>query len=126
MAKKELSDNLKKLSINLKLHRDETGMSQREVGEKLGVMGSTVALWETGARAPSLEMVSRLADLYDTSVDLLLGRGSAAMGRSHVLGFIMDKLEPEQQKALLYVGVSMISMPPEDLQKFLAFHGMEI
>lgn len=41
---------------------------------KLGIAKSTYAGYENGYRLPSLQSLSKIADLFDTSVDYILGR----------------------------------------------------
>ena len=48
--------------------RRERGLSQEQLGEKLGVTNKTVSRWETGNNMPDLDILVELADLY--SVDL--------------------------------------------------------
>jgi transcriptional regulator with XRE-family HTH domain len=40
-------------------------LTQRALGQKLGVEGSYVAFIESGRRKPSLRLVARLADILD-------------------------------------------------------------
>ena len=54
--------------------RKERGMSQEELAEKLQLTRQTISKWETGASTPDLELLARLAELLDISVDGMLGR----------------------------------------------------
>ena len=56
--------------------RTKTGLSQSQLGEKLGVSGKAVSKWETGRAKPGIDIVSRLADLLGVSVDDLLNTPS--------------------------------------------------
>ena len=59
--------------------RKERGLTQQQLGEKLGVTGRTVSRWETGKYMPDLGVLQELAALLGVSVDtLLLGERSAA------------------------------------------------
>lgn len=59
----------------LRLLRQEQGMSsQQALAEALGVSQSTVANWEGGRREPSFELMGRVADYFQVTVDYLLGR----------------------------------------------------
>ena len=60
------SDTLKAMRISL-------GLTQKSLGEKIGVTSVTIGNWERGARAPSFDLLSKLAEALDTSVDILLG-----------------------------------------------------
>ncbi|AST93046.1 hypothetical protein BC6307_18170 [Sutcliffiella cohnii] len=55
--------------------REDKGWSKTEVARRLGMKTvSTYANWEYGLRTPDKEMLARIADLYETSTDYLLGR----------------------------------------------------
>ena len=60
-----LSDNIKRL-------RKEKGISQEELAEKLNVVRQTVSKWENGLSVPDAEMLMRIADTLDTTVNILL------------------------------------------------------
>lgn len=49
-------------------------MTQKELGDALGVTSVTVGNWERGVRLPSFELLAKLADVLGTSLDVLLGR----------------------------------------------------
>lgn len=51
------------------------GFKLIDCAEKLGVGIPTLSAWERGAKNPTLENLEAMADLYDVSVDYLLGRG---------------------------------------------------
>ena len=58
----------------LKEIRIKKGLTQTELGEKVGVKQSTFTNWENGKREPNFEIVIKLADLLEVSVDWLFGR----------------------------------------------------
>ena len=45
-----------------------------EAAELLGISQPTLSAWETGNKAPSVEGVEKMADLYGVTTDFLLGR----------------------------------------------------
>ena len=45
-----------------------------EAAEFLGISQPTLSAWETGNKAPSVEGVEKMADLYGVTTDFLLGR----------------------------------------------------
>ena len=49
-------------------------MTQQDLSEVLGISKAAYGWYETGRNNPSLESIVRLADLYDTTTDYLLGR----------------------------------------------------
>lgn len=63
---------------NLKSIRIDAGMTQRFLSEMVGVTSVTIGNWERGVRQPSFELLPKLADALDTSIDALLGRHKAS------------------------------------------------
>ena len=59
---------------NLKTLRASEHLSQTKLGEALGVCNQTVSFWEIGKREPGLDMLLKIADYFQVSVDYLLGR----------------------------------------------------
>ena len=57
-----------KIGSFLKKLRNETGLTQEQVAEKLNVSRRTVTRWETGVNMPDLGILVEIADFYD--VDL--------------------------------------------------------
>lgn len=56
----------------LKMFRKQSGMTQEALAEKLGVSRQAVAKWEKGESMPDLPSCIRLADLFGTTVDMLV------------------------------------------------------
>lgn len=57
----------------LKQLRKEKGMTQIDLAKAIGVSNGTVAMWETGKRRPSFELLERLSDVFDHRLDYILG-----------------------------------------------------
>lgn len=62
------------LPERLKEMRTKLSLSQREIADALDLSPSVVSAYETGERTPSVEILLRLADLYQCSTDYLLGK----------------------------------------------------
>lgn len=54
--------------------RIDSDLSQRQLGEILNVSQRSYSHYETGTRAIPLELLIRLADYYETTIDYLVGR----------------------------------------------------
>ena len=74
--RKEL--HLKQLGERLRTARRQAGYTQQQVAEALGIGRSTIATWETGQNDVDSATLRRLAELYGTSTDALLGVESRA------------------------------------------------
>lgn len=66
-----------KLDETLRRLRTERRMSQKELADRLSVSPQSVSRWENGQAYPDMETLPRLADIFQVSVDRLLGRESS-------------------------------------------------
>lgn len=60
------------LGYKLKSLRVSQQLSRKQVAELVGVSVSTIGLYESGERLPSLPILIKLATQYKTSIDYLL------------------------------------------------------
>ena len=60
------------LGERIKNQRTRSGLSQERVAELVGVSRQSVTKWESGQSAPSTEKLFRLAEIFGTTVDMLL------------------------------------------------------
>lgn len=61
------------LSENIGCLRREWGMTQEQLAEAMGVSFAAVSKWERGVSAPELGTMLELADLFEVSLDALVG-----------------------------------------------------
>ncbi|MDO4274650.1 MAG: helix-turn-helix transcriptional regulator [Eubacteriales bacterium] len=54
--------------------RTDSDLSQRQISEILHISQRSYSHYETGSRNIPIEMLIRLADYYDISIDYLVGR----------------------------------------------------
>ncbi len=59
---------------NLKSARNAKGLSQGALGEKVNVQKSAISKYERGDIQPSQDVLIKLAEVLDVSIDYLLGR----------------------------------------------------
>lgn len=52
--------------------RRESGLTQEQLGEKLGVTNKTISRWENGNYLPPVEMIQLMSKLYDVSINEIL------------------------------------------------------
>lgn len=65
MRKIKFAENLKKLRI-------ENNLSQKVLAEKLNVNFRTVSAWEKSICEPSLEMLVKLSEIFNETIDDLI------------------------------------------------------
>ncbi len=61
------------LSENLKKYRVLKNLTQEDLAEFLGITPQSVSKWERGESCPDITLLPALANIFETSVDLLLG-----------------------------------------------------
>ena len=61
-----------KFCNNLKRVRKNSGYTQKQVADKLGVVESCYANWEQGRTEPSIESLRKLSLILDVTVDELI------------------------------------------------------
>lgn len=54
------------------MFRKQSGFTQEDIAEKLGVSRQAIAKWERGETMPDIESCLKLADLYETTLDMLV------------------------------------------------------
>ena len=60
--------------IRLKELRKQSGATQKQMGEYLGITTRAYQYYEEGNRYPDFESLLALADYFKTSLDYLVGR----------------------------------------------------
>lgn len=94
---------------NLKEAREHFGYTQKEIAEAIGVPQRTYGSWERGERMYNAEDACRIADVYNCSMEYLLGRRALAeeleVKRESELLSLFHRLSPEgQEKLISYCG----------------------
>lgn len=64
------------LGENIRRLRQEQGLNQVALGQRIGASKQSVSNWENGNIVPSIDLLLRLADFFGVSTDYLLGRVS--------------------------------------------------
>ena len=62
----------KKVGIFLKHLRSESGLTQEQLGERIGVTNKTISRWETGNYLPPAECLILLSEIYGVSINEIL------------------------------------------------------
>ena len=57
----------------IRLLREDLGLTQEELGKKLGFIKQTVSSWENNISEPNGETISKIASLFNVSVDYIFG-----------------------------------------------------
>ncbi len=60
--------------MRLKDLREDNDVKQKQLAEYLNIKQNTYSQYENGKREIPLEMLWKLADFYNTSIDYIIGR----------------------------------------------------
>ena len=61
------------LPANISKLRKKHSMTQEQLAEALGVTFASVSKWERGVATPELNLIAEMADLFEVSIDALIG-----------------------------------------------------
>lgn len=86
--------NLEQIGQFIQVGRKEAGMTQAEMGERLGVSAQSVSNWERGETLPDVSLLPDLACMLHCSVDAILtgGAGSGGYRRNIIVAQIQEAL----------------------------------
>lgn len=121
------------LGMTIASLRKEKGMTQLELGEKMGVTDKAVSKWERDLSCPDVETLPKLAKIFDISIDELMQAKSEtdkveggkrpdsladtalkgigiAMGVAVTVLSFLGALDPEAAVRMLGIGLASISI----------------
>jgi len=85
--------------------REKKKLTQEAAASRLGLAKGTISSYERNVKTPKLEVLVKLAILYDTSADYILGLTDRA-------SLFLDDLSEKDQKIVL----NMLAALKEELQ----------
>lgn len=94
--------------MELKKLRLEKQLTQKEIAEKVGITQFTYCNYETEKTQPDIELLKKLADYYNVSLDYLCGRswnnqiGYVPENKKDVIQIILQLNDINSIKALSY------------------------
>ena len=62
------------LNKNIKFYRLQESMTQEKLAERLGLDRTTIVKYESGEHEPSIQTLIELANIFDITLDELVGR----------------------------------------------------
>lgn len=77
----------------LKQLRENLGLTQEELAKQLNLTQSTIAYYENGRKMPTLENAKIIAEMFNTSLDYLLGIcNNQIIEKENIITTLYDKL----------------------------------
>ena len=88
------------LGERIKTCRQKIGISQEKVAELVGVSRQAVTKWESNQSAPNTENLFKLAEIFETTVDMLLESEKMSKQSSAEQIYYLYKMEEEKKTVL--------------------------
>jgi transcriptional regulator with XRE-family HTH domain len=98
----EFPSKLRQLRMN-------KGWSQEQLGKKIGIESNRVSRYERAALLPSLEILAKIADIFEVSIDYLIRNDKdsaiSKIGNKELIQRIkeVDALPPDYQEVLVTI-----------------------
>ncbi len=108
--------------------REVRQWTQEELSQSIGITRASLSHYEKNRRKPDFEILTKLADVFEVSIDYLIGRTShpEVMMDEDVRNFV-DDLELSDNKLLERFNLTIDgrSLSEEESKRFIAFIRME-
>ena len=109
-----------KLYENIKRLRKEKELTQEKLAEILGVTVGAVSKWENGNNTPDIMMLAALADLFDVSIDALLGYDTAPKKINDIVEAINSKTVSNRFEDAINISNDALIRYPHDFSVIYA------
>ncbi|WP_028563100.1 helix-turn-helix domain-containing protein [Paenibacillus pinihumi] len=104
--------------------RDERGWTQEQTSSMLGISRAALSHYEKNRREPDTETLLKFADLFQVSVDYLVGRTKLPQQilDDNIRDFV-DQLELSDDEILEKFSLTIdgLKLTPEEARRFIAF-----
>ncbi len=99
------------LADTIRAFRKARGLTQQQLADALGVTVGAVYKWEANLSAPDLALLVELADLFDTSVDVLLGYTVKSNKQSDTAARLKEYLRSRDRAGLAEAEKALLRYP---------------
>ncbi|QHT59907.1 helix-turn-helix transcriptional regulator [Paenibacillus lycopersici] len=104
--------------------REDRGWTQEQTAGLLGISRAALSHYEKNRREPDSETLSKFADLFNVSVDYLVGRTAIPhMNLDEPVREFVDQLELSEEEILHKFDLTIdgVKLSPEEARNFIAF-----
>lgn len=81
---------LKDFSYRLTVLLEECNMKQKDLAEKVGTTEVTISRYVNGMRIPRIDVVAKIASVFNVSLDYLLGISDSARNKNSIKNTNLD------------------------------------
>ena len=106
-----------KIGNKISDYRKNRGMTQDALAQLLGVTNQAVSKWESGQACPDIQLLPLLADVFETTVDELLGREKRFTVRN------LPWADDETLRVVVYQGHRLLKCAPAEVNVTFVYEG---
>ena len=103
---------------NMMLVRKKMKLSQAALGKLIGTSGDVIGRYERGDIKPSVDVVAKIADALEVSVDYLLGKTSLLLDKEAIKRLEDISKLPEENRSFV---LNLIDMALRDMNAKKAY-----
>lgn len=103
---------------HIMLLRKQKGLSQADLGKKIGTSGDIIGRYERNIMTPSIEVIIKIADILEVSIDYLVGKTNLELDSSTLKRLEDISTLSDENKSFLF---KMIDMALRDLKARQAY-----
>ena len=101
------------LGDNMMILRKKKSLSQAALGKMIGISGDVIGRYERGDITPSIDVVTKIADALDISIDYLIGRTNSQLDSEALKRLEIISEIPEQNRRFI---LDMLDMALRDFK----------
>ncbi len=105
---------------NLMLIRKQKKLSQADLGKIIGTSGDVIGRYERGDITPSVDVVAKIADALDVSVDYIIGKTKLVIDKNTLNRIEQISSLPDDKKSYVF---NLIDMCLRDFKTKKAYAG---
>ena len=109
-----------KLGNHIKHYRNEKGLSQEELAERVYVTRQTISNWENNKNYPDINSIVLLSEVFEISIDNLI-KGDLEQMKKEINSEEVKKLNFYSWMVLIIFLIAIISLIP--MLKFIGLYG---
>ncbi|MDB4866900.1 MAG: family transcriptional regulator [Cohnella sp.] len=112
------------IGSRIALLRDQRGWTQEKLATSLGISRAALSHYEKNRREPDMETLTKVADLFNVTIDYLVGRtDNPHMVLDPDVGQFVDELELSDEEILAKIMFTIDGrkLTADEAKRFIAF-----
>lgn len=104
------------LAVRIKTMRKSRNMTQADLAKAIGQSPSSITMYETGRREPDFETLEALADVFNVSMESLIGYEPHTQEPSD---FYWTEMKTKHMPEMMEIAETFVKLNPEQQNMFM-------